>query len=317
MTRVPNRVAILESPGNIRLGEETIEGPGKGELLVKVKACGICSGDIFAFKGYPVWFSLPAKIGHEASGVVVEVGEGVEEFRPGDRVTFLGGPAFADYLTVPAGSAVKIPANVAFEHALGEPLACVVNGVRLARPRAGDRVAVVGTGFMGLLITQALSKMPLEHLAAVDVLDQRLELARKYGASVTFNVGEGDVKRLLSECGDFDIVVEATGSPAGVAVASQLVRRQGLLCIFSYHPNPVPVDFKVWDAKGIEVVMTSPARAEDMNANLRRAVSLLSRGVFDMRDLVTHKWRLEEIQEAFRYASAKPPEYIKGCIVNV
>lgn len=311
-----NRVAYLVEKGKLEVRTSGIPTVGPKDILVRVRACGICTGDIYAFQGYPVWFSLPAALGHEASGEVVAVGPDVRRFKPGDRVATLAGPGFSDYIVVEESFAEHIPSNIPFEHAIGEPLACAVNGVRLAAPRFGDTVAVVGTGFMGLLIVQALSRMGLERLVAVDVRDERLALAAEFGADVQVNPEREDLNRVIDSLGGgCDIVIEATGSPKGVATATALVKKKGRLCIFSFHPAPVPVDMRVWDLKGLEVLMTNPNRAEDMRANLRVAMTMLGRGVFKMEKLVTHKWPLDDIQRAFQYASSKSLDYIKGVIV--
>jgi len=313
--RVRGRVAYLVERGRLELREEEVREPRGSEILVKVRACGICTGDLYAFLGYPVWFSLPAALGHEAAGEVVEVGPSATRFRRGSRVAVLGGPGFADYLVVDESYAEPVPEGVPFEHAIGEPLACAVNGVRLAAPRFGDTVAVVGTGFMGLLLVQALSRVGLERLAAVDLRDERLELAAEFGADTLLNPSRDDLDRAAAEVGGFDVVIEATGSPKGVDAATRLVKRRGRLCIFSYHPQPVPVDMRVWDAKGLEVLMTNPNRAEDMRLCLRVAMRMLARRVFRLDKLVTHTWPLSEIQRAFEYAATKPSDYIKGVIV--
>ncbi len=312
------RVAVLVKKGLIKIEEEEVPSLDERDVLIKVKACGICSGDLYAFLGLPVWFSLPSPIGHEPSGVVVEVGDKVTKVNVGDHVTALGGPGFSDYIVVPEDRVEPIPKEIPFEYALGEPLACAVNGVRLANPRFGDNVAVVGTGFMGLLLIQALSRMGLENLIGVDIRDERLRLAKEYGADVILNPMEVNVEKEVMHITNnvgCDVVIEATGNPKGINLATKLVRRKGRLCIFSYHPKPVEINVREWDAKGLEIIMTCPARAEDMRRNLRIATRMLFKGVFHMEKLVTHKWKLDEIQEAFEYASKKPKDYIKGVIM--
>ncbi len=312
------RVAVLVRKGKIDIIEEEVPPLGDKEVLIKVRACGICTGDLYGFLGYPVWFKLPALLGHEPSGEVIRVGSKVQKVIEGDHVIALGGPGFSDYIVVNEEYVEPISRDIPFEYALGEPLACIVNGVRIANPKFGDNVAVVGTGFMGLLLIQALSKMGLDNLIGIDVKDYRLSLAREYGANITLNPNREDVKKEIFSVTNnvgCDIVIEATGNPKGVSLATGLVRRKGRLCIFSYHPYPVPVNFREWDAKGLEVIMTCPSRAEDMRKNLKIASKMLTKGVFDLKKLITHKWKLEEIQEAFEYASKKPQDYIKGVII--
>jgi 2-desacetyl-2-hydroxyethyl bacteriochlorophyllide A dehydrogenase len=312
------KVAVLVEKGKINLVEEEVPSLGREDVLIKVGACGICTGDLYGFSGYPVWFKLPSPLGHEPSGEVVEVGNDVTRFSKGDHVTALGGPGFSDFVLVNESYVEKVPENVPFECVIGEPLACVVNAVRLIYPKIGDNVAVVGTGFMGLLLIQALSHLSLSVLVGVDLNNERLRLAKHYGANMVLNPSEGDIAKetlVMTDGKGFDTVIEATGDPRGVGLATRLVRRRGKLAIFSYHPNPVSVDLREWDSKGLEVIMTNPSRAEDMRDNLKIAVRMMSRGVFNLEKLITHKWVLNDIQKAFEYASKKPGDYIKGVIV--
>jgi len=312
------RVAVLVEKRKIKLIEEEVPRLNEEDVLIRVRACGICTGDLYGFLGYPVWFTLPSLLGHEPSGEVVETGSNVKKVSKGDHVTALGGPGFSDFVVVNERYVEKTPNNIPFEYTIGEPLACVVNAVRILSPRIGDDVAVVGTGFMGLLLVQALSRLSLSNLLGIDVNDERLKLAKYYGANAVLNPKEDDiVKEVLSMTENIgcDIVVEATGNPEGVSTATKLVKQKGKLGIFSYHPNPVLVSLREWDAKGLEVIMTNPSRAEDMAKNLKIATQMLSKGVFSLEKLVTHKWKLDEIQEAFEYASGKPSSYIKGVIV--
>jgi len=204
------KVAVLVEKGRIDLVEEDTPSLGEKDVLIKVKACGICTGDLYGFLGYPVWFKIPSPLGHEPAGEVVEVGVNVTRFSKGDRVTALGGPGFSDFILVDESHVEKIPENIPFEYAIGEPLACVVNGVRLANPKLGDNVAVVGTGFMGLLLVQALSRLGLRNLAGVDLNDERLRLAEHYGANVVLNPEESDVVKetlAITDGKGFDIVI--------------------------------------------------------------------------------------------------------------
>lgn len=315
-----NRVAVLVSAGLIRVEERDVPRPREGEVLIRVRAAGICSGDIYAFKGLPVWFTPPTPFGHEPVGEVVEVGPNVTNVKPGDRVMAIGSPAYADYLVAKASSVAKIPSNIPYEYAIGEPLAAIVNVVRVTQPRLGDYVAVVGSGYMGLLLIQALRGMGFSELAAFDLIDDRLRLAKEFGATAAVNPATDDVDKAVRELTDgngFNVVFEVSGSPSGVELASRIIGRRGRLSIVSYHSLPVQVNFRIWDAKGIDLVMAVPARSgeEYSTVDLRVAAKLLERGVFNQERLITHKWRLSQIQEAFEYASKKPKEYIKGVIV--
>ncbi|ABW02500.1 MDR/zinc-dependent alcohol dehydrogenase-like family protein [Caldivirga maquilingensis] len=315
-----NRVGVLVSAGLVRIEEHESPKPREGEVLIKVKAAGICSGDIYAFKGLPVWFTLPAPFGHEPVGDVVEVGPNVTGFKPGDKVIAIGSPAYADYLVAKASSVAKIPSNIPYEYAIGEPLAAIVNVIRVTQPRLGDYVAVVGSGYMGLLLTQALRGMGFSELAVFDIIDDRLKLAKEFGATATVNPTVDDVDKVTKELTNgngFNVVFEVSGNPNGVDLATRIIGRRGRLSIVSYHSLPVQVNFRIWDAKGIDLVMAVPARSGEEYAtiDLRIAAKLLERGVFNQEKLITHEWRLDQLQEALEYASKKPKEYIKGVII--
>jgi threonine dehydrogenase-like Zn-dependent dehydrogenase len=187
---VRGRYAVLFSKGDVRLLEEEVPEPKGNEVLVRVGVCGVCTGDLYAYLGYRVWFSTPARFGHEPAGEVIAVGPNVSGVKPGDRVAALvasGYGCYADYFIAKGDAVAKLPNDLPFEYGIGEPLGAVVNGVRQAAPRAGDSVAVVGAGFMGTLLIQALSRMNLSSLVAVDVRDDRLRLAKEYGATATLN----------------------------------------------------------------------------------------------------------------------------------
>jgi len=295
--------------------EDQVPEPREGEVLIRVRASGICSGDLFAFKGHRVWFNLPARFGHEPVGEVVKVGPGVTKVRPGDHVVALASEAYSDYLVARQDRVEVIREEISFHTALGEPAACAVNGARVANPRLGDVVVLVGTGFMGLLLVQALRGMA--RIVALDVDEERLSMARDFGAEVALNPLRDDVGKEVGELTQgegADIAVESSGNPEALSLAVSCLKRRGRLVIFSYYPRNVEVDMGIWDSKGLEVLMANPNRAEDMRINLRIAAHMINRGQFRMDRLVTHRWKLEEIQSAFSYASEKPKGYLKGVI---
>ena len=191
------------------------------DVLVAVKACGICGSDVHGYDGSSGRRIPPIVMGHEASGVVAEVGADVERFNVGDRVTFdstifcgecdacrsgyvnlcgdrrvLGVScgdyrqhgAFADYVLVPQQIVYRLPENVPFEHAaLVEPVAVALHGVNRLRIAPGDRAVVVGGGMIGQLVLQALRLAGCESVIVVDLDDSRLALAAELGAAETIN----------------------------------------------------------------------------------------------------------------------------------
>src|SRR5690606_38206764 len=176
------QAAILEAPGRFAVGDHPVPEPGPGEVRVRAAVCGMCTSELDMFEGRNPSLTYPRFIGHEVSGVVDAEGKGVTGLREGDRVArYAEGEGYAEYVVVPAAWAVKLDPSVAFEHALGEPIACSVNGVRKADPEIGDGVALVGCGFMGLIMLQAFRAAGCGHLVAIDRRESMLELARRLG----------------------------------------------------------------------------------------------------------------------------------------
>jgi threonine dehydrogenase-like Zn-dependent dehydrogenase len=238
--------------------------PGSAEVLVAVKACGICGSDVHGMDGSTGRRRPPIIMGHEAAGVISSVGSGVTGWATGDRVTFdstiycghcefcrrgminlcdnrrvLGvscedyrqNGAFAEYVAVPQHILYRLPDGLSFEHAaLVEPFAIALHAIRRAPPTLNDTVVVVGAGMIGLALVQALSQAGCGRLIAVDIADDRLALAAKCGATNTINSSTEDapaaILRLTQGLGA-DLAFEAVGVPATVDLALRCLRKGG------------------------------------------------------------------------------------------
>ncbi|MBM4437841.1 MAG: alcohol dehydrogenase catalytic domain-containing protein, partial [Actinobacteria bacterium] len=259
--------AVLHAPRRFELVDQELS-PGDGQALVQIAACGICSSEIPVFTG-EMRREPPVVLGHEASGVVLQVGRGVTGLREGDRVTGAIHRGFASHAVVDADWLFPVPAQVPLKHALGEPLMCVANAARAAGPAFGDHVAVVGCGAMGLLTIAALKSPTLASLIALDLLDARLALARVCGATATVNVARDDavaVVRDLTGAGA-DVVVEFTGTPKGLALATELLQvRQGKLIMGGYHHTPATYDLAGFARKGLIAHNAHPSYSPDIKA---------------------------------------------------
>ena len=152
------RAGVVAAPGAATLEDAPLREPGAGEVLVRVEGCGVCGSNVPVWEGRP-WFEYPlppGAPGHEAWGVVEETG---------DRVAVLGDGGFAEYLVARSDEVVRIPDELAGEPVPGEPLACVMNVFRRSKIRPGERVAVLGVGFLGALLVQLAAG------AGADVVD--------------------------------------------------------------------------------------------------------------------------------------------------
>jgi L-iditol 2-dehydrogenase len=313
----PMHAAILEAPGRFTVEDRPVPEPGPGEVRVRTAVCGMCTSELDMFEGRNPSLTYPRFIGHEVAGVVDAVGKGVTALHEGDRVAvYAEGEGYAEYVVVPAAWAVTLDAAVPFEHALGEPIACSVNGVRKAAPEIGDCVAIVGCGFMGLIMLQVFRAAGCGDLIAVDRRASMLDLARELGATHTFRPEEAEdaVKGLTGGRG-VDIGVEAAGIQATLDLTSRLVRMEGKLEVFGFHQGARrEVDWGWWNWMAFQVINGHTRTQSVYVDGIRIGMGMIERGQLDMGPLVTHRYRLAEINRGFETASAKEEGFVKGVI---
>ena len=273
--------------GSIDLIDVRVDDPKENEVQIEGGVCGICSWDIATAKlGDKLYPKAPP--GHEGMGHVVKVGSGVTWLKEGDRVA---GGGFATLRNLPASSVYKIPEGnkLADEYWVVEPVSCVVTGLDHCRLKAGDRVAVIGSGFMGLLLIQGLLRSSLDALVAIDVVESRLELARKLGVKTVYNSAQFDYGQLVKELKpfEFDVVIDTSGVQAGLDLASDVVRTGGLINLFGWiKGDKTTFNPTKWHLGGFTLVNSSPP--SQLRNPFPPAIRLIHEGVFDLRPLVTH-----------------------------
>lgn len=314
---VKARVMYLTGPRRFELVEEE-RSPGPGQVLVAVRACGVCVSEMERYLAGPA--GTPVALGHEPAGEVVAVGEGVTQFRPGDRVTGLFGRAFASHVAVDAGRLWRIPEGIPYEHALGEPIKCVVTAARASSYEFGDTVVLIGCGFMGLMTLAAIAGRAAAHIIAVDLHPGRLALARELGATHTVNAATEDpmaVVRELTGGRGAEVAIEATGQASALELAARVLRRgvRPKLVMVGYHNRPQMVDLSGFAHAGLVAVNAHPSYSLDPADDMRRGLAALARGIFPMERLVTHRLPLERLADAFELARSQADGYIKAVIV--
>jgi L-iditol 2-dehydrogenase len=250
--------------GKFTLGEAPEPVLRPDSVLVAVKACGICGSDVHGMDGSSGRRQPPIIMGHEASGVITQIGSAVTNWQPGARVTFdstvycgqceycrqgkinlcenrrvLGVScgdyrqhgAFAQYVAIPERVLHAVPDSMPFEHAaMVEPLSIAFHAVNRAKPAAGDRAVVVGAGLIGLLVVQSLRLAKCSQIIAVDIAPNKLDLARKLGATDIVDSGKpGAAQRILelTEGRGADCVFEAVGIAPTVDLAIRAARKGG------------------------------------------------------------------------------------------
>lgn len=333
------KAAIFKKPGLIEVEEKNLRPLKDDELLIRVKACGVCGTDIHIFHGEegsaPV--TPPIILGHEYSGEIVEIGSGIEDFKIGDRVavdpnmycgkcvycrdgkshlcnhlealgvTVDGG--FAEYCIVPASQAYLFPQTLDFEEAaMVEPLACCLHGIDNIGIKAGQSVAILGGGAIGLLMLQLAKLQGASFIMVSEPLESRRKLALKLGADVTANPLDED---LLSTAlphipEGFDVVIESAGKAVAIQQAIQIARKGASILVFSVSSPDAKLDLYPIDLFKKELTI----KGSFINPGThRRALSLIASGKLNVKDLITHQYGLDGMAEAIRMQAS--PEAVK------
>lgn len=312
--------AYLAEPGRMEI-REVDEKPGKGQVLLRITGCGLCNWELNFWDGTLNYLGYPHKLGHEFAGIVAEVGEGCTRLKVGDKVSALekGFGGFAEYRVTSEAACELLAEDVDPMYAMGEPQKCIMTVLRAAAPEAGDYGVVLGTGPMGMWCIQGLAGNLLAGLIAIDIDDDKLEMARVFGATHTINSKTENVTERIREITQghmADFVIEGTGIPALFSGAQDYLKTgRGRLVLMSSHHDASTFDFRKAVDKGIEIRIAHPNYSVSERDDFRRAVININKGVFQSRSLVTHVFPLSHIQEAFETLAHKTPGYMKGLVV--
>ncbi|MYS21083.1 Threonine dehydrogenase [Streptomyces sp. DvalAA-14] len=292
--------------------------PGAGQVLVEVVASGVCTSDVGAWLSHDAAAS-PLRLGHEMVGRVAATGRDAGRWQPGDLVTGLGGEGFATLAVMDANAVLPVPAGIEPAHAIGEPVADLEEALSRTGIRAGDRVAVVGLGFMGLGLVQLAKRHAPGLLVGVDPDPARRRRALALGADLVFapdelpeeyrtDTGRATDARLA-------IVLEATGATGGLKTAGSLVRPFGTLCVVGYHhTGDAMMDMDLW-YKAVTVVNGFCPDRTRVVAAMRDALGLIAERRFSYAPLITHRFALDEVDEAFRTMTEAGPDFVKGVLL--
>jgi L-iditol 2-dehydrogenase len=332
------RVATYYSNKDVRLVEISIPEIGPGELLMRVEASGICGSDVME------WYRIhkvPLVLGHEVAGAVVAVGDGVSRFKVGDRVIaahhvpcntchyclsgnhtvcetlrrtnfYPGG--FAEYIRIPAINVDRgtftLPDEVTFEEAtFVEPVACVLRGLRKAGLKPGCSVLVIGSGIAGLLYVQLARALGAGRVVATDVVNHRLEAARKLGADAALH-GDDDVPAHFRKINDgrlADLVILCTGAQPAIFQALKAVERGGTILFFAPTEPAVTIPISINDVFWRNDITLTTSYAGSP-ADHVMALELIRSGTLRVKQMITHRLGLAETGLGFRMVS-HPQEY--------
>jgi L-iditol 2-dehydrogenase len=334
---------LLTEYRHLEIAEMPTPSPGPGELLIRVRACGICGSDIHGYDGSSGRRIPPLVMGHEAAGTVAAVGGGVSGFREGDRVTFdstvycgacffcrrgdvnlcdnrqvLGVScgdyrrhgAFAEYVAAPAHICYHLPDALPFEHAaMIEAVSVAVHATNLTPIRLGDSAVVVGAGMIGLLAIQALKLAGCGRIIAVDLEANRLELALRLGATDAVNARQEDpIEFVHARTGGrgADVAMEVVGASDPVKTAVAALRKGGALTLVG---NLAPqIDFP------LQAVVTRQIRVTGSCASCGeypQCIDMLAGGRIQVEPLISAKAPLVDGADWFARLYAREGNLMK------
>ena len=314
--------------------------------LIKIGACGICGSDVHFFRHGRIGefvVESPMSLGHESAGTIVEVGNAVQGLKPGDRVaiepgwtcrkcefcktgrynlckdvTFLACPpfdgAFAEYLAWPADFLFKLPDSVSLEEgAMVEPFSVGLHAARRAGVRGGDWVLVTGSGPIGLCALQAAKANGASRIIVCDMVESRLETARKLGAAETVNLSDTSIRDAIADLTagrGVDIVLECSGAIPAVHDAVEVVKRGGTVQLvgnFTVELPQIPIQRMVER----ELSVSGLFRYANCYPS---SIDMIAGGIIDLKALITHRFPLAEAPTAIAWVDENKDKVIKAVI---
>lgn len=313
---------VFEKKGKVGIQTTELPDPEYNEVQIEIKACGICAGDLNQYCGITVEGDYPYGFGHEGAGVISKLGAGVSGYKIGDKVACVYDPAshmMAQAANVHVNRTVRIPEDtVDFSDWIIEPVACVANGIHVANIQIGDKIALVGAGFMGLLLAQGISHTLAGELVVFDVEQKRLDMVPKAPHITTCCLSTKEGKSALEKFqkqSDFDIVIEASGSAGGLATAQSLLKTAGKLQMFGWQRGLREIDGTQWHLNGWQICNASPFCNVHYEELLPGVVKSMENRFFDLRPLITHRYDYRRADELFQLGTKKADGYIKGVIL--
>lgn len=338
------KVAIWHGGKDIRIEEIPKPEIKDDEVLIRVRAAGICGSEVHAYAGVSKRRTPPLIMGHEFTGEVTEVGEKGEGVQIGDRVVVdpiircgtceqcvigrsnicknmrligIHRPgAFAEYVAVPTKNCIRLPDNVSFEEgALVEPLSVGIHAVSRIPIKLGDTVVVIGAGIIGLMAMQAAKLAGTAKLviSGGGRREYRLELARKLGADIVINSKKEDLVKKIMELTNMkgvDAVLEAVGIQITVQQAMRMVKKGGSVALIGMLVPKMELEMLDAVVKETEIKGMYGYTTADFGV----ALDLISAGRVDVKSVITHLFSLDDTREAFEALYEKREGVVKVVI---
>lgn len=341
--------ANIVAPRTFAFVQEELPALGRHDILVRIDSVGLCRSDLPRYtgtatiaispEGYrestPVEF--PCMVGHEPVGTVMDIGAEVTRFQIGDRITGHMPTCFRTHLVIGEHSMVfPLPKGLRtdYRYCVAEPLGCVVNILNTVVEEDAGHVAVVGCGPLGLLTISGLRGYGVSQVTAVDLDENKLEAAKRYGATAVICPKKEDTRKAayaLTGGRFYDTVVEITGSIRGLETACQIIKfahengiqnaiyqGRGRVLACSVYGAREPFPFGLAHDMMLRtpiIYAVHPSAAQDVLQNDRKGVALYQSGVLPLDKMITHTCRFEELSQGFSWLEDSPVGYLKGLVL--
>lgn len=321
---------VIDSPNSVLVEEVGVPEPGPGDVLIRIAYCGICGSDLHAFNGKHPFISLPATPGHEFSGTIAEIGDGITGFTKGDRVTCepnlvcgqcynckigrynickslrvmgcQGDGGMADFFIAPADKTIHLPDSLSLRDAtLVEPLAVGVHAVRKAGVLFGKNIVIIGAGTIGLMTLVSAVNAGAKKILVADLSEKRLEIAQHFGATGVINAGKEDTAQAILSSKPYegyDVVFECVGIEKTIRDAMAIVRKGGrvVVCgVFEHEPT-----IKMADVSDREIELVGSIMY--IRRDITDAIDLLDNGSCPADMFISEVFSLEDCKNAFMAA---------------
>lgn len=321
------RSAVFYGKHELRVEEHEVPAVGPHDVLIQVKACGVCGTDVHIYEGDKgaAEVTPPTILGHEFAGIISEVGSQVKNYKPGDRVcidpncycgacdpcrngvahycenmigygtTVDGG--FAEYCSVDERQVYLLGENTTFEQgAMAEPVACCLHGIDMCEIQPGHQVVVIGGGMIGLLMLQLAKLAGAAKVALLEPVENKREVGKKLGADICIDPMREDVKSRLAECGMnwVNVVIECVGRPSTIEQAIDIAGNKAVVMMFGLTKPDEQIAVKPFQIFQKELVL----KASYINPyTQRRALDLINSGRLDVSSMVYEVCGLNELED--------------------
>lgn len=316
MEKFITKAARLNGPYDIELIERELIC-GDDDVIVKNHLIGICGSDKNFYRGFlppkTAEFrqdpSFPFLLGHESGGTVVAVGSKISQYKVGDKVIAFGwNNNYAEYFSSKEFQLQPVPDGIDLDTAsLGEPIACAMYSGMNSGVQLGDFVVVMGAGFAGQIIAQCAKLKGAFKVIMVDVLDGKLELAKKLGCDVTINSTRENVIEIVSELTKgrgADVVVEAAGTEDSFNTATEIIKHNGKFVFYSWVTKPITLNISRWHDDGLEFINTCLVHHtwQERYVWTPEVFRPIAQGLVDVKSLITNEFSLDDIKAGFDLA---------------